>query len=541
MDVRNNTSTRIANDVAGKRNVQKKVPDLFSSSQSLQNKFSMEFRKWKEVILFCFILNVLAYGTYITNITYAVDDYGHIFTKINHIAQGRWFAGFLYNVVLQKSFMPTLSPLISISCYLLTGIGLCELWKIKKGSRLLLISLWCLHPYLLDQNNFRIATVIIALVYLMTISTLLIVKKGKVGFIFAVILFYLALSTYQVALGFAISAMMMQVLLLSYRGRFSKRSLLLCRKYLLLYCSMLLISVISYLVITRFIFFFAGVTVNSRVETGFMSSISQLYPKICWVVKMLTVRILPIREYVLPLTGKLIILLVYIAAIFSVLRRSPKWLPSLLSFTWIILIPLGAISFILPLSISYLPWRTCTGLVVFFVGMFALTQKSCSKPVRRTGFLAGIFLVIYFILIGNTIWYKQYLLNQKDIFVANRIISKIQTLEGYSPGMELAILGKYQNENNMRSRPPGRWARLTEDIRHISSARYSLNVSAFSKDWSKYSFLLKYLEVELVRCSRDNLKKAAVLSEDCKAWPDPSSVFIRDGIVVVVLSTVASN
>ncbi len=133
MDLRNNTSTRIANDVAGKRDVQKKVPDLFSSSQSLQNKFSMEFRKWKEVILFCFILNVLAYGTYITNITYAVDDYGHIFTKINHIAHGRWFAGFLYNVVLQKSFMPTLSPLISISCCLLTGIGLCEFWRIKNS------------------------------------------------------------------------------------------------------------------------------------------------------------------------------------------------------------------------------------------------------------------------------------------------------------------------------------------------------------------------------------------------------------------------
>jgi hypothetical protein len=67
--------------------------------QSLQNKFSVEFREWKKVILFCLILNVLAYGTYITNITYAVDDYCFVLSKVNNTGSGRWVADFLFNVV----------------------------------------------------------------------------------------------------------------------------------------------------------------------------------------------------------------------------------------------------------------------------------------------------------------------------------------------------------------------------------------------------------------------------------------------------------
>jgi hypothetical protein len=77
---------------------------------------------------------------------------------------------------------------------------------------------------------------------------------------------------------------------------------------------------------------------------------------------------------------------------------------------------------------------------------------------------------------------------------------------------------------------------VREYIKYSSVRRYSLAISAFETDWSKYSFLLNYCELELTRCSSQSLTKAETFVQDKVPWPDPSSVFIQDGIVVVYLS-----
>ncbi|MHC5184820.1 MAG: glucosyltransferase domain-containing protein [Planctomycetota bacterium] len=481
-------------------------------------------------------LNLLAYLGCIVHLTYAVDDYGSFFGGVNHIAHGRWFSGFIFNVLLQKSFMPALSPIIAITFYILTGIGLCKLWGISRKSSFLIIVLWSLHPYLLGPYTFRISTVIGGTVYLIAIVALSLVSKGRGGFAFAVILFYLALSTYQVALGFAIAVIMVQVLLMSFRENFSAESIQKCIKLFFRYILMLGFSVIVYLVITKLLFLCLDVEANSRLQAGFISNIDQLKAKLCVIATVLFVRLGPIKEFVLPFTGKLVVFIIYILGILAVIRKSPRWHLTLGTLLWIILIPLGAISFALPLEALSLPWRVCMGLVVFLAGMFALTQESDSLLIRRTSMVLGGFLIIYFILNNNTILYKQFLTNQKDVFMGNRIIARIQSLENYQPGMELAIVGRTQKETFSKE-GKSNLEIVRGYIQHCSVRRYSLAKSAFETDWSKYPFLLNYMNLELKRCGPESMKKARKFSADRNPWPDPSSLFIQEGIAVVVLST----
>ena len=189
--------------------------------KQIKRKILEEYQEWGAVFWISVILNLLAFSGYIVHVTYAVDDYGAVFSNVNHIARGRWFAGFIYNTLFQKNFMPTLSPIIGIVCYTLTGIGLCKLWRVTKKSRWVVIALWSLHPYLLDAYNFRIATVTFATVYLIAIVALLLVPKGRRAFILAIILFYCALSTYQAVAGFVIAAVMIQILMQCHREGFS--------------------------------------------------------------------------------------------------------------------------------------------------------------------------------------------------------------------------------------------------------------------------------------------------------------------------------
>jgi hypothetical protein len=272
------------------------------------------------------------------------------------------------------------------------------------------------------------------------------------------------------------------------------------------------------------------------LQAGFISDIDQLKAKLCVVATTLFVRLGPIKEFILSFAGKLAIFIIYILGILTAIRKSSRWNITLGTLLWIILIPLGAISFALPLEALSLPWRVCMGLVVFLAGMFALTQESDSLLIRRTSMVLGGFLIIYFILNNNTILYKQHLTNQNDLIMGNRIIAKMQSLDNYQPGMQLAIMGRIQKETFSKE-GKSNLEIITEYAKHSSVRRYSLAKSAFETDWSKYSFLLNYMNLELKRCGPENMKKVGEFSADRNPWPDPSSVFIQEGVVVVVLST----
>ena len=100
--------------------------------QSLDKKVHSEIQEWKHVFLVCFVLNLLAYGMYVTHITYAIDDYTYIYNTVDSFGDGRWMNNFIHNSVLQTSFMPMLMPILSMGLYILTGIGLCNLWGLQK-------------------------------------------------------------------------------------------------------------------------------------------------------------------------------------------------------------------------------------------------------------------------------------------------------------------------------------------------------------------------------------------------------------------------
>ncbi|MCI0498066.1 MAG: glucosyltransferase domain-containing protein [Planctomycetales bacterium] len=501
----------------------------------VKSEIARHCQEWKNAFYVCFALNLLAYLGYLAHITYAVDDYGHFWSGANHLAHGRWFADFIYNVLLGKSFMPTLSPVIAMACYILSGIGLCALWKVAKNARVPIIALWSLHPYLLDVYNFRIAAVNCAVVYLITVTALLLVSKGKGAMLVSVILFYLALSTYQVVFGFAAAAIMMQVLLLCVREGFSRDAMEQSKKLVLSYAIMLVCAVVLYAVLTKVLFVLFDVDVNPRVQAGFLTEFDQLKAKLCVVGTILFVRLGPIKEFVLPFAGKLALFIIYLLGVFTAFGKTPRWSVRAAALLWIALIPLGAVCFMLPLETLDMPWRISLGLAVFAAGMFALTQESDSAILRRASFAVGVFLVAYFILNNNTLFYRQYLTNQKDLVTGIRIIAKIQSLEGYRPGMDLAIVGSIKKEDFSRE-GKGTLEIVREFTKFCSVRRYSLAVSAFEADWSKYSFLLKYMDLELKQCSPQAMEKASAFSLGRKPWPDPSSVFIQDGIVVVILS-----
>lgn len=507
-----------------------------SKITAFQNVFLEEWRAWKKVFFVCLAINLLAYGFYITHVTYSVDDYGTIFSTANTMVSGRWVIEFIHNIACQTSLAPTLIGICCVALFTLTGIGVCRLWGIRGNACIMVIALWSTHPYLLDVYSFRFNVLSSGIGYFLSVAALWASTKKMNGLFLSVILYYVVLSIYQTILGFTIAVIMLQFLFICLKNSFSREAIKSCLKLSVKYALMLLGAIIMYLVLTKVIFVVFDVPVNPRMKAGFINSFGRLLAKMGWISTILVVRLLPIKEYVLPIISKWLIVMIFITAAISLVVKINKKSFILPALLWVCLIPFGAVSFMIPLENSGLPWRTCMGLVVFIAGMFALTQESHSVIIRRTGFIAGYILIVNFIFINNTMTYKQYLQYQKDTFMGNRIIAKIQSLDQYHPGMKLAIVGTTDKSPKRSKTEKYTWNSLKQSIQYESHKRSSITRGAFETSWSKYAFLLNYMDLELQRAERERVQKARTISMTRKPWPDPSSVFIDDDMVVLILS-----
>lgn len=504
------------------------------SSYRIQNFLASEWQEWKRAFAVSLLINILTYGLCIFHITYAVDDYSHIFDQINVLANGRWVVNFFHNIVFQTSFMPVLAPVLCILCNILTGIGICKLWSIKGTTSLIVIILWSCHPYLLDIYNFRIIALPFSIGYLLGIIALHLAIQTKTKLMLSILLLYIALSTYQPILGVLIAVFMVQLFLITAREDFSVQSINKTKKLFVRYCLVIGLSVIVYILITKQINTAFDVGVNSRIRMGFISNFEELKAKLCVVGAILLVRLGPIKEFILPFAGKLVIFVISLLAMWEIIQKKIPLLKRLLALVWICLTPLGAISFVLILETLAMPWRICLGFVIFGAGLFVICQESNSPFVRKTSFYLGIFLVIYFIANNNTQLYKQILTNQRDFVTGTRILAKIQSLDEYKPGMELVIINHISQKKFSRE-GKDEFEIFREYIKHCSTRQYSLATSALATEWSKYPFFLEYLELELKQVSQYNFQKALKAAKDVEPWPDQSSVFIVDDVVVVKL------
>ncbi len=497
-----------------------------------------QYQEWKIIFWICFILNIISYLGFIVYHTYTSDDYLFYLSEVNHIDHGRWFAGFIYNTLLQHNYMPTLSPIIAIIINIFTGILISKLWRLSKETSLIVILLWCIHPYNLEAFNFRISTIIIPLSYLIASISILIASKGYRSFILSIILFYCAISIYQVAIGFTVALISIQFLLDVYRDNISTQSLRKASRILIKYISMMFLATIMYMIITKLMTNLFELNMHGRYQKGTTFNLKEIAKNFAYLSFSLSLRTLPIGEFILPFIGKLLIFSTYIIAAITIFKKQATFLRRCFLVIWLISIPLVAFLYLLPLEgIGHsLPWRMCMGVVIFFIGTVALTQESTSMLIRRSVNFSSVFLIIYFIFCNNSNIYKQHLANKDDYVMATRIISRIQSLPNYKPNMDLAIIGQYNKRVPFSRNSRDLLDMLPEYYLHHASRHFSITQSAFNNNNGKYAILTKYMKLECQKAKRDEYQNALDASKSRSAWPSKDSIFINNNTVVLILS-----
>jgi hypothetical protein len=102
--------------------------------------------------------------------------------------------------------------------------------------------------------------------------------------------------------------------------------------------------------------------------------------------------------------------------------------------------------------------------------------------------------------------------------------------------MELALVGN-QGVESFTKEGKDYLEIAREYVSYNSKRQYSLATGAFETDWSKYVFLMGYMGLELKQVDSKQEALARTLAVGHKSWPDPSSVFIQNEMVIVILAT----
>ena len=476
-------------------------------------------RRYREVSI-VLGLSILALGIYVFDMTYSTDDYIFLFKDCNMIASGRWAYHFIYNYLCMQNYLPVLSPLAGITAMALAGFELTRLWRIRNfTNRVLVIAVFSLHPYVLEMYNFRIVTIAFPWAYYLALLALN-QRKGWVG----ATLFCISLGIYQATLGVAACAWLMALLFRLHANGYQLNKLLLRRHFKR--WGWMLLGIAGYFLIMK-LTLMPG-SVNSRIAAGFFGA--DLLRNFLKYTFILFVRLSFIPEYVIPLAPKIGVFLCAVFGTGIVLIKSKlQWWAVLI----LVILPFAAIVHMLPMADPSVPWRISFGLIVLITGFLAMILQH--KELHKAGLALGLFLISSFVIVDNARMFEQYIRNQRDIATANRIVCRIQSLQGYSPGMKLVIVGDTAS------------AMLTWDgkftvqtiknfTQYYSRHQFGLE-GCFESTWSKYAVLCNFLQLPLIPTGPDSEKVARqfIQTRGSKPWPHPSSVFIVDDTVVLFL------
>jgi hypothetical protein len=497
------------------RNSKKKVGNL-DMPVSLKLWF---LRRYREVSI-VLGLSILALGIYVFGMTYSTDDYVSLLRSCNMTASGRWACNFMYNYLCMKNYLPILSPIAGMTAMALAGFELTRLWRIRNfTNRVLVMAFFSLYPYVLDMYNFRIIAVAFPWAYYFALLALN-QRKGWVG----AILFCISLGIYQAALGAAACAWLMALLFRLHANGYRLNKPLLRRH--LQGWGWIILGIAGYLLIMKMTLM--GGPANSRIEAGFFGDDPlRNFLKYSFI---LLLRLSFIPEYVIPLAPKIGVFLCVVLGTGIILIQSKLrwWVVFIL-----IMLPFAAIAHILPLANPYVPWRISFGLIVFTAGLLGMILQH--KKLHKAGQVLGLFLIISFVIVDNARMFEQYIQNQRDIAMANRIACRIESLSGYTPGMKFIIVGDTGPASLTWNRK-FTFSVIKDSIDYYSRHRFGMG-GCFETEWSKYAVFCNFLQLPLIPTGPDSEKAAQrfIQTRISKPWPHPSSVFIADDAVILFL------
>ncbi len=485
----------------------------------------------------CFISGVIiGLITHFYMLTHKIPNWDDI-SQINDIGLtdeiGRWMLEPLWNIA-RKASNPAINGMLLIvfisiaACFVILSL------EIETTTASILIpAIMITFPSVTGVLYFMFTAHIYALGVLLFCLSCYLIKKFKYGFIPAGICIILALAIYQPFVSFAISLMILMLILEAIRGQGFKSLV----KKGFIYAGTLAASTVLYIVISRVFFLnvenekYGGVNEMGQMAIADIpKNFGRVYKRVLeyFITKPFTY--VTKGMHILNILACLLVVIMFLLCVIELkLWKKKLELGFVCLMMFFVPFSIGFVYFMAPQA----PFSTLMlyAYAMLFVLAIALAEvvfkvnngkeKSPSKFMKAIQVGGGIITAVVMILIV----YGNYLLDSQAYFRSsiaveritnyyNRIISKVEDMDEYEVGERVAILGEFYYKTN----PAPVEIRLFDDDESYRELDGVVLENGLITSGVRNNFIRTYLGFNPGRVSDDE-RKAIIEAEEYKEMP----------------------
>lgn len=510
---------------------------------AMTNPWKKASRPFKTAFLSACLFGVITHIYIFTNLILNHDSVWRLFYANDNTASGRWFLKTLSDAST-KFQLPVVIGLISILMLALTAGLTVSILKISNKYAAVLTSAFlvtmpsvaCIFSYMFTADAYFIC------LFLNTLAVFL-SQRYNWGWLPAVLLCTLACGGYQAFICYAIGLFLMDCILELFSDKKLREIIGKGLKYIAIIVASLLLYYLFLTVITKV----RGIVLNSYQGVssislsnikGFLSQIPLAYKNFIQYFKA------PAYSSKFYQEVQLLFLLCTVGAVIYLVKVSRlyrEWGRLALLIVGIMLLPL-ALNFITVLSVgAEVHALMIYSFVLGFVFALRIVEMTVQKMIESGKPKWSALLMIHIALAGLLVWNNFCVSNtaylrlqvcyENSFALANRIVARIERLDGYSPTLPVAVIGEAN-----RSLYGGTVGEFNQ-FNSLTGTGDRLLYSPEPHHRTRY-FIEDYIGLHMPAPNKEQkeMLKASETIKTLPSYPQEGSVAIYEGIVVVKLS-----
>lgn len=492
------------------------------------------------IIIFSFLLAVVAFGYELFNFTLSPDEEINSFNKATessvYLIVGRWGIYYLNHLVSPESVLPYFPFLISLVCLATSAILFITKFKLKFYAMLVFSIVFITHPihsYYLGFNTSNMYYgfgMVLSVLGVLAFSAVISNKGPKnILILLSVIFLMLAISFYQSLLAFYLVT---GIFLIFYQQH--QYPIISTRKTIFSILILVAISVVA-------VIFYQLINMASRyLVLGSISGPSYEYVEnlIAWGKK-------PIPEIIRSLYAGLMnyftngnfyggisaqtVIVIIPMIVFYILKKTMPLKNKLTSILLLILLFFAPFTIVF-LSGMPLPVRTLMAFPLMLGIIWAFTHDQSAKWFRSFMLIFAIYILINNTYTNTRLFYASKVSWEADRNMAVRISTRIYDLDlpDYDGRIPVAFAGSYQHPSNLLF--------LRSDIHGTSFFKWDEGATYRLEPFFK---ILGINDFKMIDFS--HFEHLAPSVDEMPSWPARGSVKLIEDIVIVKLSDESDN
>lgn len=472
------------------------------------------------------ILAFIARGVFVGPLSNSVDDInlisylGNIDVSLP-LSQGRWGNALILQFLSFFNIDPSGGSVLFSIIYafqiafsiqlLIRSLNI----RLNKWFETIILTIAVLHPYFCEIFTFKVATMNVSLSFYfpaLCIGYLLLGKKELLGKLVGVVLVVWSLANYQVGLNFILIFIPFQFFLHWQESESFKESF----RKIGIQVSLFFSAILVYFVSNGLLLKFLNVEAESRVKLLMSDKVGDRFDQVVQLNSQMFFE----DEAISSSFAKwiLLILLVVLLVYFTlkIIKKKKQSVTHLIVL--IVIMIISALSILGPSTILDVWWpvpRILSGIGFFWALTLLLLIKESKQS--RLLYLPLVLILISFLYNNNRILSDQRRINFIDYNKANRVVSRIEQIPDF------------QNKRLFISQ--GHWA-----YSHgVQTVYMDMNMSAFYPAYSRIELLEFVSGYDFVPATLEETNEIIQTYPDIKSYPDTSSIFEYNGVIVVNL------